>query len=141
MGTYTKSNEFISIVLEHDFNVKAILEAYPDKFSDESTIRQRIKSYRLKGLLPLASGNSVSVGEQLQGTSTLYDDDGKVKLQWVKTNVAAEAQLNSLNLAISELVKQIKPLDPTTPTPHQLDEHTLTIYVSNDIHFGELSAA
>ena len=138
MGTYTKSNEFISIVLEHDSNVKAILEAYPDRFSDESTIRQRIKSYRLKGLLPLASGNSVSVGEQLQGTSTLYDDDGKVKLQWVKTNVAAEAQLNSLNLAISELVKQIKPLDPTVPTPHQLDDHTLTMYVSNDIHFGAL---
>ena len=72
---YVKSDEFVTIALDLNCDDAAIFKYLTDKFpayiTDRSKIRSRIANYRRKGLLPLASGNVVSTGELLKGTSTL----------------------------------------------------------------------
>lgn len=134
---YIKSDEFIEQALAHNCNVKSMYNMYKDRYADESTIRQRIKAYRSKGLLPLDSGNQVSYGEVLKGSSTLYDDKGNVKLQWVKTNTPANDQLQAIEEAIKTMTANIKPL-PLLERPEGFTNENLTVYISNDVHFGAL---
>ena len=73
--SYIKSNEFVELVYEAEFNLTRIAELlterYPSYDVRPERIRNRIANYRRKGLLPLDSGNSISLGELLKGTSTL----------------------------------------------------------------------
>ena len=72
---YVKSDEFVTIALDLNCDDAAIFKYLTDKFPAYVTsrykVRSRIANYRRKGLLPLASGNVVSTGELLKGTSTL----------------------------------------------------------------------
>jgi len=44
----------------------------------------------------------------VKGTSTLYDKDGNVKLQWVKTDVDKELKLQVFKDVINELIEELK---------------------------------
>ena len=75
MAEYIKSDEFIKICYETEFSIPDILKTlrdlYPTYTTRPSQIEARIANYRRKGLLPLDSGNVVSHGEILRGSSTL----------------------------------------------------------------------
>ena len=89
--SYIKSNEFVELVYEAEFNLTRIAELlterYPSYDVRPERIRNRIANYRRKGLLPLDSDNSISLGEQHKKKTTLYDSLGNVKMQWVKSDV------------------------------------------------------
>lgn len=109
---------------------------YPTMDLRLSRIMSRMESLRKKGLLPLDSGNSVSVGERLIGSSTLYDSSGNIKQQWVKTDVTKEKFLEAFNEAISDLSNTL-PILPTAANLTSLtDDQLATVYISNDIHLG-----
>jgi len=141
--TYIKSEEFITIANDCNHNLTAMLERIREtnpKMSKQR-VKERLERYRRKGLLPIDSGNYVSVGEVLKGTSTLYDDSGNVIIQWVKSDVAKEDQLSAVADAVKNLAATLTPSEPV-PEPLadvNLDEHSLTMYISNDLHFGMLS--
>jgi hypothetical protein len=142
MGTYIKSDEFIEVCYSAEFNiptiVKILRERYPNYRVYPSRVEQRIQNYRRKGWLPLDSGNSVSSGEVLKGTSTLYDESGAIKLQWVKSDVPKEQFLEHYSEAITELASSLPSL-PIFPEPQQvLHKDLATLYVSNDLHLGAL---
>lgn len=136
------SEDFIEICYECDFNIKDIASTlrtrYPSYQVRPYRIESRIAHLRRKGRLPLESGNSVSVGEILKGTSTRYQKDGSIGTQWVKTNVALQDQLEAFNEAVSELAQSIPTLPVTTKPTNTLDSDLATLYISNDIHFGAL---
>lgn len=132
---------FIKLCIDTNFNVEQIKKRIKKKFPTYDArphrILKRIESYRKKGLLPLASGNSVSLGEVLSGTTTLYDEFGNVKHQYVKTNVPKQQQLDDIQTAISSIVTEnIKPLAEVPKPKTNLDEELATVYISNDLHMG-----
>ena len=118
--SYIKSNEFVELVYEAEFNLTRIAELlterYPSYDVRPERIRNRIANYRRKGLLPLDSGNSISLGEQLKSTSTLYDSLGNVKMQWVKSDVPKQEFLAAYEEAISSIASTLPAL-PLTPPP------------------------
>ena len=86
---YIKHNEFVRIAIECESNINLMTEyirtnIHPN--ADKKQVAQRLAHYRRKGHLPLDSGNAVSIGEVLKGTSTLYDDTGNIVQQWIKTD-------------------------------------------------------
>lgn len=132
--------DFCNIAIECSLDPKQILQAlkkrYPDMEHRPSKVINRLESYRKKGLLPLASGNSVSIGEVLKGTSTLYSDTGKIKQQWVKTDVPKEQFLQQFNEAIECLAENLPSLQTIPPPTYEVSDDLATLYVSNDLHFG-----
>ena len=140
--SYIKSNEFVELVYEAEFNLTRIAELlterYPSYDVRPERIRNRIANYRRKGLLPLDSGNSISLGEQLKSTSTLYDSLGNVKMQWVKSDVPKQEFLAAYEEAISNIASTLPALPLTTPPSTPLMADLATLYISNDVHFGAL---
>ena len=140
---YAHSDEFIQICYECDFNSKAIAaslkQLYPSYDVRPYKIEQRIANYRRKGLLPLPSGNSVATGQVLKSTSTLYDETGKVKLQWLKSDVPREQFLDAFKSVIEDLASTLPALSTVaTPSLQPQVEDLATLYISNDLHIGSL---
>lgn len=74
----------------------------------------------------------------LKGASTLYGSDGKVKLQWVKSNKDIEKARSILEVVADELSKDIKKAKPIK-VPKKNDEDLLNVFVITDYHLGQLS--
>ena len=140
---YIKSDVFIQIAKDclYDIDKMAaeIWKINPDM--RKYKIATRLSRYRAKGILPLDSGNIVSTGEVLKGTSTMYDSDGNIILQWVKSDTDKSLQLQSIIEAITETARTIKPLDVSTIVPVTDYSDLATIYISNDVHIGAYIAA
>jgi hypothetical protein len=135
--TYIQQDEFIEIVKECNSNPKVILEKYPEYFNQAASIRRRINRYRRSGLLPLESGNKISSGEVLKGSTTHYDSNGNIKQQWVRSDVAKEQELAAFEEAIESITNRINPIAPVPP-PSIVNEDTCTLYPLPDLHFGML---
>lgn len=82
---------------------------------------------------------SVPDGFRLKGTSTLYDEDGKAKLQWVKTTIDQERQAEIMKEAIKGMADEIPKALPVPFTGGPLDGDLLNCYVITDFHLGALS--
>lgn len=77
----------------------------------------------------------------VKGTSTLYGATGDQKLQWVKTNVGMEQQLEALREAVEALKEDI-PTQPPIPFDYasqRASEKLLNLHVLTDYHMGMLS--
>lgn len=74
----------------------------------------------------------------LRGTSTLYDADGKPKLQWVKTRLDDDKHQAMLLAAIEGLKDEIQPISPVD-IHHDANSSLLNCYVITDYHLGMLS--
>ena len=80
----------------------------------------------------------------VKGTSTLYDKDGNVKLQWVKTDIDKETKLQAFMDVIKESLEELKneklkKENKFYKTPYILDEDILVIYPIGDFHLGMFS--
>jgi hypothetical protein len=133
--------DFISLAEQNNCSVKLLRKAlkskYPDYDNRKSRVETRLNRLRAKGYLSLDSGNKVSIGEQLKGSSTLFNAAGEVQLQWIKTDVAKENTLNAFNEAIDSLIKRLPYAPATTlPEPQSLSEDTLAVYPLGDVHLG-----
>lgn len=74
-------------------------------------------------------------GFHTKGVSTLYDSDGQVKQQWVKTQQDAQNRLNLLQEACEDALGDIKPL-PSVKAPKKVSKSLLTVYPMGDPHIG-----
>jgi hypothetical protein len=141
MTNYIKKQYFISTALACNKEPEAMLEQFhKDGHSIKiQQVKLRLKKYITKGKIALDSGNKVSIGEQLKGTSTLYATDGSIKMQWVKSDVDAETRINAIEATIQELASTITPISEI-PAPQVLQNSNLaTVYISNDVHLGMLA--
>ena len=135
-------NQFIEAHNASTGKAKDIQRVIKEMFDVDAgiiSIHNRLKRLRAKGMISLESGNQVSSGETLIGSSTMYDAEGKVKLQWVKTNVQADKLDDALRNSWETLAKNlISPLQVVT-APIQTDEELLTLYPFPDLHLGMLA--
>lgn len=72
----------------------------------------------------------------VKGVSTLYDEEGKQRAQWVKTKVD-EAQLEeNLKSLIEDMTSEVKGLSKHIHAPKVVEDDLLAVYPIGDPHFG-----
>ncbi len=71
----------------------------------------------------------------VRGTSTLYDDLGNQKLQWVKTKLDDEQVERAMRAAIEALAEDVVRAKPAA-APKANADHLLTLYTLTDCHVG-----
>lgn len=80
---------------------------------------------------PIAEGFSVS------GMSTLYDEAGDVKIQWIKQNLDQKNKINDLIEALTDTFSEFKAKsEPVTLKTTTFDSDLLTVYPMGDPHIG-----
>jgi hypothetical protein len=76
-------------------------------------------------------------GFTVSGVSTMYDADGEVKMQWVKTRQEAEEQLKKTLEAVVEAFSDPKIKIKEIPKPKKIEtDDLLTVYPMGDPHIG-----
>lgn len=77
----------------------------------------------------------------VKGTSTLYDEKGKKRLQWVKTDKKFNDQKQVARELIDALKEDLPVLDKSIKPNHQFSSDKLAVYPMGDPHFGMFSWA
>ena len=106
-----------------------------------STIRDSLEAARKRGAI---QGHAPEHGMThvvpspfvVKGTSTLYDEDGKQRLQWVKTVLNNDQAETAIREFIEWLAKDVKGLAPAIKAPPRADADLLAVYPMGDPHFG-----
>ena len=84
---------------------------------------------------------TVPDGFVAKGVSTLYGDDGQVKIQWVKSNLAHEDQLEAVKRALDTFIEYQKGKSPFIPKPQKkVKGNELAVVNIGDSHFGMLAS-
>lgn len=133
------TDEQLMQCLSENMTAKEIAEKY--NMSDRVV---RIRKVRLakKGL---GHGRDVSHivpdGYRVKGTSALTDAAGNIKLQWVKTDVDTERQLEIMRTVVEGMCSEITPAAPVKKPTRRADKKLLNLYTVSDFHLGMLSWA
>jgi len=77
-------------------------------------------------------------GQQLKGTSTLYDQEGNIRMQWIKTNQEVEDAKKAIECAVNALNEDIPRIDPKKQI-RETDKELLNLYIITDYHFGMMA--
>lgn len=110
---------------------------------DHKTIANAFKSMRKRASLQgVSPEHDMTHGapetHYVKGTSTLYDDEGNVKQQWVKTDIKADQVLQIITEACEALKEELPHYPPISP-PEHTNNQLANCYVITDYHFGMLS--
>jgi transposase len=107
---------------------------------NDGTIRQAVERVRARaakmGYAPEHDLNKPTTAPfVVKGTSTLYGEDGQPKLQWVKTNLDREAQIEIMKQAVEAICEDVKPVK-AIPAPLDVNDQLISIYPWGDPHVG-----
>lgn len=80
-------------------------------------------------------------GYKIKGTSSLVDEFGNTKLQWVKTDTDAERQVEFMKAVIEGMKSEITPVVPVKAVRTKRDDKLLNLYTVSDFHLGMLAWA
>ena len=117
------------------------------QISDKYNISTRNVSIRKARLAKKGLGHGSDVtrlvpdGYKIRGTSTLTDELGNTKLQWVKTDTDAERQYELMKAAVEGLCADIPPAAPVPAPKKKQNSNLLNLYTVSDFHLGMLAWA
>ena len=83
---------------------------------------------------------TVPEGFSVKGVSTLYNSEGDVAAQWVKSNRDLEDIREAIAAYVDELSQSVKPRR-AAKAPKNVDEDLAVVYPIGDHHFGMYAAA
>lgn len=133
------TDEQLRDCLSQGMTAKSIAEKYSMALRNVQIRKARLAK---KGL---GHGRDVSDlvpdGYRVKGTSALTDEFGNIKLQWVKTDVDAERQLEIVRAVIDGMCSEIIPCEPVKKSSAKTDQKLLNLYTVSDFHLGMLSWA
>ena len=75
-------------------------------------------------------------GFRVKGVSTFYDQDGKPRGQWVRSQIDGERQAEILREAVAVLSEDFKGLAPLVAAPEYINSDILAVYPFGDPHVG-----
>ena len=78
-------------------------------------------------------------GFQVKGVSTLYNGDGDITAQWVKTDKTREEVLDNLMEAVEAICEPCKSVIPYISPPKRCVDDLMTVYPIPDLHTGMLA--
>jgi len=110
---------------------------------NESSIRVRKQKLALKGYSPEHDmTHLVPDGFQVKGVSSLYNKDGVLSAQWVKSTADRERQLEILTEMCQGFIQDLPKLTPITIyNEHTIHEDKLAVYPLGDPHIGMMAWA
>ena len=111
---------------------------------NESTARRSIK-----GVIDRFQLKSNTVAEHMtdpmpsllsvKGTSTMYDQDGKRRMHWIKTQRDQSDIYQDLVESMTDLAEQLPQFDPLPRESDEVDPNLLAVYPLGDPHIGLLT--
>ena len=139
-----RQRDVIDAVIKFGSNRKAASELGITHQAVDNTINAVKKRAAKKGWSPDHDMTKpVPDGFGIKGHSTLYDKDGNVKIQWVKTQVDQERQLELMQEVIATLMEDVPRLDPIpslgSMSPGCYHTNLLNQYTITDYHMGMLA--
>jgi predicted phosphodiesterase len=102
-----------------------------------STLQNRLRQASAAGLDTLAL-KPVPPGHSIKGISTLYDANGNVTSQWVKTRTN-EPSFEDIAEYFKDALSIVNGKSEFVPPPSDSDEDLLNIYPIADLHVGMLA--
>lgn len=134
-----RQGEYIDAVNQHG-SMRAASKAIG---CDESALRRSLTRLKLAAAM---RGYSPEHGYQhpvpathvAKGISQLIDDRGNVKLTWVKSSLAADAQREAIQAAAEAMAEELPRVAPT-PIDVNCNERLLNVFTMTDCHVGMLA--
>ena len=83
--------------------------------------------------------HQVPDGYLVKGVSTLYDKDGNLAAQWVKSHIDVDWQRELIQEAVAGMSDEIKPLSPVPTSYTGGADELANCYILTDFHLGMLS--
>jgi hypothetical protein len=136
--TETEMLEALRLVSEYG----SITEAARIVGMPRETLQNRVNKARdaqARGTLDSDLATRVPEGHRVKGVSTLYNEEGAIKAQWVKTDVDRAQAEDAFQTAILDLCDGLQGKSPVIPPPAYADDDLLTVIPMGDPHFGLLS--
>ena len=119
---------------------KAVKELGCARQSLDEVIRRVKRKAAAKGFAPeYDMTKQAPEGFTVKGTSTLYDDQGNVKIQWVKTNQERETLLEQLNTITQVFCAEVAGKSKVIPAPKISNKDICCVLPIADLHFGMYS--
>lgn len=129
--------KYIDAINEHGSGGKAAKALGVVKSAVNGAIERLKARAALKGYSPSHDmTRTVPDGFKVRGTSTLYDKDGKLAAQWIKTSADDERREQMIREFVTELCAEAKGMAPTVPAPAFVNSDLLTVYPIGDHHHG-----
>ncbi len=126
-------DELIAALREHGSQARAALALGLNK----RTVERRMPGLAKRGYAPDHSmTRTVPEGYLAQGVSTYYDEDGKVRGQWVKSNIDQARQAELQQAVIAALQEEVRGLAVPIRCPKVTLARSLSAYLIGDAHFG-----
>lgn len=107
----------------------------------ERQVYNRLARMKKDGTLTEGVYDATPEGHIIKGVSTLYNSDGDVAGQWVKTARDDELARKAQEAFIHELAKGVKGLAKPVPRPKATLHDLMSVYPIGDHHFGMLALA
>jgi len=134
-----RQKECVEAVIEHDTYTQAANALGINVRTLERTVQRVKQQAARKGFAPEHDMTRPAPdGFTVKGTSTLYDAEGNVSNQWVKTQQSHEQQKQLMEEAIKAMAEEIPREGPVTK-PARKNKDLLNTYIISDLHIGQLS--
>lgn len=102
-----------------------------------AAIRRLKKTASRRGFAPdHDQTHAAPVGQRTRGTSTLYDNDGNVRLQWVKTAFDSEQYEDVLEALEVEIKDRVPPCQKIPAPRGKFEQDCAVVYPMGDPHIG-----
>jgi hypothetical protein len=124
----------IEALRRHDNNLTA---AARELGINRRTLQRRMPVLARRGWSPAHDmTKTVPDGYRVRGVSTLYDEGGKQRLQWVKSDVDAERQAALMREFVNGLGEGVRGLSRIVKPPRRVLENSFSAYPVGDAHIG-----
>lgn len=104
---------------------------------NESSVRRRANRMAQRGWSPQHDmTHTVPDGYKVKGVSSLYDQDGKLRAQWVKSTEDTERRKAIIEESYKAMLADIEPLPPRKDSCKDYSDDILAAYQLGDPHVG-----
>ena len=130
----------ISACIEHGSPTKAARVLGVDESAMRRFVRELQGYAALKGFSPEHDMTHPTAPTHLvKGVSTLYGEDGQIKQQWVKTQLAESEKFEAFKEACEVLASEYHGIAEAVPEPRHTNDDLMTVYPFGDPHIGMYS--
>lgn len=131
--------EYLDAIEKHGSERKAADALQVSRGTISKAIRRLKAKAAKRGFSPEHDMHQVvPEGYKVRGTSTLYDESGKPRLQWVKSSIDAQRQAELMRAVFEAMAAELPRVKPV-PVAGEHDSALCNLVVFTDYHLGMLA--